>query len=91
MSTAVAVNAVVNIATCQAGRRYRVSVEGGEGVCIRCDATDPTVANEPWRDGQKFEFTCLVADANTVRAIKRVAGTANLTVIVTALNGGTVV
>lgn len=90
VSVAVAVNVAVNIATCQLGKRYRVSIEGGEGVCIRCDAVNPVTTNEPWRDGQKFEFKCITASGVTVRAIKRVAGSANLTIVVTALDGGAI-
>jgi hypothetical protein len=74
-------------ATTQLGYRYRVSVVGGEGLCIRCDGTAPLVSNEPWYTYQKFEFIAVIG-TNTVRAIKRTAGTMDGTIIVTALDGG---
>lgn len=86
VSTAVGVNVAVNIAATTDGLRYRVSIVGGEGICIRCDAIDPVVTNEPWYSLQKFEFTATVTSASGVRAIKRTAGTADATVIVTLLS-----
>jgi hypothetical protein len=90
VSTAVAGNVAVVITTAvDVGKRYRVTVVGGEGLAIRHDGVAPTVAMEPVWDKDKIEFVATVS-ANAVGAIKRVAGTADATVIVTALDGGAV-
>lgn len=77
VAPAVAVDAVVNIAATVTGQRYRVSVYGTAGVCIRVDAVDPDITDECWYDGQKFEFTATATNAAGVRAIKRTAATAD--------------
>jgi hypothetical protein len=85
VSTAIAVNVAVNCGATVAGQKYRVSVAGGAGFCIRVDATNPLITDEPWWDGQKFAFIATVTGATGVRVIKRVAATADGAVILTAI------
>ena len=85
VSTAIAVNAVVNCGATVAGQRYRVSIVGGAGICVRVDATDPVVTDEVWFDGQKVGFIATVTSATGVRCIKRTAWTADAACILTAI------
>jgi hypothetical protein len=81
-TTAVAVNVVVNIAATVAGDKYRVSVDGGAGFCLRVDGVDPVITDECWYDGMKLDFIATVTSASGVRAIKKTAATADGSVTV---------
>lgn len=76
---------VHTIAATVAGQRYRVSVIGGAGVCIRVDGVNAVITDEPWQSDQKFVFIATVTSATGVTAIKRTAGTADLVVLVVPL------
>jgi len=76
------------IATVQVGYRYRVTPIGTEGVVITNTATAAARAtDEPLWPMQKIE---VLAIATTIRAQKLVAGTANGSVNVVPLDGGTI-
>lgn len=76
------------IATVQVGYRYRVTAIGGEGVVVTNSAGPAARAtDDPFWSMQKWEFIAVHAQ---VYAQKLVAGTANLSVNVTPLDGGTI-
>jgi hypothetical protein len=88
-STAINTDLVTNLTTGAGWRvnlRYRLTVKGGAGFCIRVNGTDPTVADEPWENDMKLTFTLKYGGGNPVRAIKRTAGSADGAIIVTTLD-----
>jgi hypothetical protein len=90
VSVGVTTNAATIIAaTLDVGKRYRVTVVGGEGVAIRCDGVAAVVTNEIWWASQRFEIIATVA-TNPITAIKAVAGTADARIVVSSLDGGAV-
>jgi hypothetical protein len=86
--TAINTDNSTEIATVQVGKRYRVTIQGGDGLCIVNSAgpADRTT-DEPWYAYQKFEF---VAVATKLYAQKLTITTSNAVTTVTPLDGGPV-
>lgn len=76
------------LGTIQVGKRYRVTINGTDGLCVVNSAGPASAAtDEPWYAYQKFEF---VAVATKLYGIKRTAGSSDGQVVVIPLDGGTV-
>lgn len=75
------------VATVEVGKKYRVTVRGGEGVCIANAAAAARATDEMWNTMMKFEF---IAVATTLHGQKYTAGTTDAVVNTVPLDGGTI-